>query len=71
MRLAHRFALENEYIRADAIEVTEYPYLVAKYRVMGVPLTVINEAIFVEGAVPEPRFADEVLRALEPVQRSG
>ncbi len=71
MRLAHRFAVENENIRADAVEITEFPFLANKYRVMGVPMTVVNDGIFIEGALPEPRFVDEVLRALEPVQRTG
>ncbi len=34
-------------------------------------LTVVNETLFLEGAMSEPRFGDEVLRALAPVQRSG
>lgn len=70
MRLAHKFAMENDLIRADMVEATEFPYLVNKYRVMGVPLTVVNEKTFIEGARPEARFADDVLAAIEPRQMS-
>ena len=37
--------------------------MVQKYRVMGVPKTVINEKQEFAGAVPENRFLSEVLKA--------
>ena len=52
------------------VEATEFPYLANKYRVMGVPLTVVNEETFIEGARPEARFVDDVLMAIEPKQMS-
>ena len=52
------------------VEVSEFPYLATKYNIRGVPKTVINETISIEGAVPEYRFIDEVLKALEPKQWS-
>lgn len=66
MRLAHRFALENDNIRADCIESTEFPDLAAKYRVYAVPRTVINESAAIEGAVPESFMLDAILKAAEP-----
>lgn len=64
MRLAHRFAIENEAVRADAVEVTEFPHLANRYRVMGVPLTVVNEVPAIEGAMPEARFVEELIAAV-------
>jgi hypothetical protein len=59
--------MENpQNIRADMVELTEFPFLANKYRVMGVPLTVVNERTFVEGARPEPRYLEDVLAAVEP-----
>jgi predicted DsbA family dithiol-disulfide isomerase len=66
VRLAHRFALENENIQADCVEATEFPDLSAKYRVYAVPRTVINESAAVEGAVPEGFFLDAILKAVAP-----
>lgn len=63
-------AIECEWIRADMVEVSEFPYLITKYQVMGVPLTVVNETRFIEGALPEPLFVDEVLSAL-PTSSDG
>ncbi len=40
-----------------------------RYRVQGVPKTVVNDRIELMGAVPEPRFLQEVLKAIEPQQK--
>lgn len=56
-------AFESRWVTAAAVEATEYPHLVQKYEVMGVPRTVFNETSFVEGAVPEAVFLKAVLEA--------
>lgn len=38
---------------ADMVEATEFPHLAIKYQLMGVPKTVINEELHIEGAIPE------------------
>ena len=67
--MAHQFAIENEHITADVIEVSEFIDLAQRYRVQGVPKTVVNDRIEVMGAVPESRFLQEVLKALEPQKK--
>jgi len=62
--LAHKLAMESDFIRADMVEATEFPHLAVKYDVMGVPRTVINEDIFVEGAVPEAALLKKVSEAI-------
>jgi predicted DsbA family dithiol-disulfide isomerase len=57
--------MENEWIRADMVEATEFPHLANKYEVYGVPRTVINETIHVEGAVPEPMLVKELMQVLD------
>jgi glutaredoxin-like protein len=64
VRLGHQFALESPHIKADMVESTEFPHLAQKYNVFGVPKTIINEALSVEGAVPEETFLEHVLKAL-------
>jgi glutaredoxin-like protein len=54
VRLAHQLALESDLIRADMVEAVEFPHLSIKYQVQGVPRTVINETVHIEGAAPEP-----------------
>ncbi len=64
--LAHRLAMESEWITADMVEATEFPHLANKYQVYGVPRTVINETIHIEGAVPEPVLVNKVMQVLDP-----
>ncbi len=64
--MAHKLAIENEHITADVVEVSEFIDMAQRYRVQGVPKTVVNDRIEIVGAVPEPRFLQEVLKAIEP-----
>ena len=52
-------------VRADMVEAIEFPHLANKYQVYGVPLTVINEKHRIEGAAPEARLMQEIVRSLE------
>jgi predicted DsbA family dithiol-disulfide isomerase len=63
--LAHRLAMESEWITADMVEATEFPHLANKYQVYGVPRTVINETIHIEGAVPEPVLVNKLMQVLD------
>jgi len=65
VRVAHQFAVENLFVRADMVESMEFPHLAQKYGVMSVPKTVINEKVEFVGAVPEEQFAAHVLEALK------
>jgi len=50
------------------VEGTEFPHLVQKYGVRGVPKTIVNEETSIDGAVPE---AVMVRRILEAVRGGG
>ncbi|MCD6419242.1 MAG: thioredoxin family protein [Synergistetes bacterium] len=63
--LSYQMAFESDYITADVIEAIEFPYLANKYNVYGVPKMVVNEGVQFEGALPEPAFIKEVLKALK------
>ncbi|MDX1613419.1 MAG: thioredoxin family protein [Candidatus Promineifilaceae bacterium] len=62
--LAHQLAVESDLIRADMVEATEFPHLSMKYQVMGVPRTVINETVHMEGAAPEGLLLNKLQEAL-------
>jgi hypothetical protein len=57
-------ALESPHITAAAIEATEFPDLVRRYRVTGVPKTVVNDRIEILGGLPERSFVPQVLGQL-------
>jgi glutaredoxin-like protein len=59
--VAHKLAIESPMIRADVIDISEFPQLAQKYSVMGVPKIVINEKVEFVGAFNEDLFAEHVL----------
>lgn len=61
---AHRLALANSHIRADMVEAAEFPHLVQRYHVQGVPRVVINDNRHFEGALPEQLFVEQVVDAV-------
>lgn len=59
--LAHEMAFLNPHITAYAIEATEFPDLARRYRVTGVPKTVVNDRVEILGALPEHEFIEQAL----------
>jgi len=56
-------AVASPQVRADCIDATEFSDLAQKYRVMAVPKVVINDRVEFAGALPEPEFLAQVLKA--------
>jgi glutaredoxin-like protein len=61
--LAHRLAVESPLITASCVEATEFMDLSRKFRVTGVPKTIVNGSIEILGAVPEDQFVRTVVGA--------
>jgi len=59
--VAHKLAVESNMVRADVIDGSEFPQLIQKYDVVGVPKVVINEKVEFVGAFNEDLFAENVL----------
>ncbi len=64
-------AIESPRVRADIVEVTEYPDLVSRYAVRGVPKTIVNDRLFIEGAVPESELLAAVTQATATAAPEG
>ena len=60
--VAASVAVERDTITLSIIDAAEFPQLAGLYNVMAVPRTVVNRGHSFEGAMPEDRFIDEVLR---------
>jgi predicted DsbA family dithiol-disulfide isomerase len=58
-------AFVNPHITATAIEATEFMDLSRRYRVTGVPKTIVNEAIEILGALPEEQFVEAALQSAD------
>ena len=58
-------AFANPHITASAIEATEFMDLTRRYRVTGVPKTIVNETVEIMGALPEEMFVRAALQLPE------
>ena len=48
-------------ITTYAVEATEFPDLARRFRVSGVPKTVVDEEVEILGALPEEAFVEQAL----------
>ena len=55
-------AFASPFVTADAIEATEFMELTRKYRVTGVPKTIVNESIEILGVLLEEEFVQTALQ---------
>jgi glutaredoxin-like protein len=61
--LAHRLAIESPLITASCVEATEFMDMSRRFRVTGVPKTIVNGSIEILGALPEDQFVRTVVGA--------
>jgi hypothetical protein len=54
-------AFANPNITAFAVEATEFPDLARRFRVNGVPKTVVNDTIEILGGLPQDAFVAQAL----------
>jgi alkyl hydroperoxide reductase subunit F len=66
VHIANQFAIVNDNIRADMVELSQFPQLVQRYDVIGVPKTIINEVHSFEGALPAGAVYLEILKTVNP-----
>ena len=64
--LVHQLAMANEHVSADMVDSAEFPQLVNRYQVSGVPLTVVNGQRGFEGALPVQQMILSVLKMVDP-----
>lgn len=63
--LASRMARYSEKVNSTVIEANEFPELSSKFRVQGVPRTVINENLYAEGSLPESLMIQALQKVLK------
>lgn len=61
--LANQAAIHSPLVSATAIDATEFPDLVRRYNVNGVPKIVINDVMEIMGAAPEEDFITAITGA--------
>lgn len=63
-RLAHQFAVENPHVAGEVLEVEGLPELRERYRVTGVPKTLVNGTVELLGSQSESTLLDAIETAL-------
>jgi glutaredoxin-like protein len=63
--LANQIATESPLVTATAIDATEYPDLVRRYNVNGVPKIVMNDADEILGAITEAELVGAVTKGVD------
>jgi len=66
VRVVHQLAMANPMIRGDMVDAGEFPQLVQRYQVGGVPRTIIDEGVGIEGALPASQAVVEILKHVNP-----
>jgi hypothetical protein len=66
-------AVESPKVTSVIVEASEFPDLVRKYQVSGVPKTMVNETVEILGARPEEDFVRTAVGAVDapPAVGSG
>lgn len=62
--LASRMARYSSKVRSEVIEANEFPELSRKFRVQGVPRTVVNSIFYAEGSLSESMMTDALKKGL-------
>jgi predicted DsbA family dithiol-disulfide isomerase len=57
-------AVEHAHVTSFIVEASEYPDLVRKYQVSGVPKTMVNDRVEILGARPEEEFVRTAIGAV-------
>jgi predicted DsbA family dithiol-disulfide isomerase len=75
MRIVYQMAMASPRVKAETIEINEFPALAERYGVRVVPLTIIDSKIAVPGMVDEAQFVEQVMKvsqgATETPQDTG
>jgi glutaredoxin-like protein len=69
--LANQAAIASPLVSTVAIDATEFPDLVRRYNVNGVPKTIVNDTMEIMGAAPEQEFIAALARAADGLLDAG
>jgi glutaredoxin-like protein len=63
--LALALALGDQHIRAEIVEISEFPALANRYEIRAVPMTIIDDKVALPGVTPVDDLVTEIVRATE------
>lgn len=65
VRIVQQMAIQTAHVKAEVVEVGEFPQLAERFNVRSVPTTVIDGRFTVVGAAPDLSVAEQLVRAAE------
>lgn len=66
--MAIAMAQENPHIKAEIVEISEFPHVATKYQIQGVPTVILSDVLMFVGAVPEENFIDAINQAYDKLR---
>jgi predicted DsbA family dithiol-disulfide isomerase len=57
-----RMAMQSDKVTMASVGAAEFPDAVQRYRITGVPKTIVNDRVEILGAQPESMFVPEALK---------
>ncbi len=71
MRIAYQMAMASSHVKAETIEINEFPDLAQMYGVQAVPLTVIDARFAIPGMVNESQFVEQLIMVVNGAEAAG
>lgn len=65
MHAIYRLGLASPNVKAEAVEISEFPALAQEFRVRAVPMTVLDRRAVVTGAMREEDVVEQLVKASE------
>jgi thioredoxin-disulfide reductase len=66
VHIAHQLAMASDIVTADMVDAAEFPYLMNRYDVHGVPLTIVNGQRGFEGALAPEQAVLNIIKISDP-----
>lgn len=64
-QLAHQMVMEKDNITADLVCLEDVPEIMEHYKLTATPTVVVNSKHNFYGAIPEPEFVEQALKAVQ------
>lgn len=64
-RVVQQMAINSQHVKADILDIGEFPHLAERFNVRSVPTVIIDGRFVIAGAAPDTTLAEQIVRAAE------
>jgi glutaredoxin-like protein len=65
VRIAHQLAMESDMVKADLVNVDDFPEVAKRYNILAAPTVVVNGSYLFYGALQESEFVENVIKGAQ------